>query len=82
MALFLLKCFCYASVRDAGGDEICPPEYDLGLRAGHPPEALVVEEEDEVPDAEAAVALDGAAGVDGADDGAAKLVGQGFDLDA
>ena len=77
------QCHCKRShSRDSGGDEIRPPQDDLGLRTRDAPEALVVEEEDEVAAAEAAVAEDGAGVTDVAHQGAAQLVGQGFELEA
>ena len=69
-------------LRDSSGDEIRPTEDDLGLRARDAPEAFVVEEEDEVAPAKAAVAEDGAGVADVADQGAAQLVGQGLELEA
>ena len=82
-----LKADCHCTVgsshsRDSVGDEIRPPQDDLGLRARDAPEALVVEEEDEVAAAEAAVAEDGAGVTDVAHQGAAQLVGQGLELEA
>ena len=68
--------------RNSSGDKVGPPQDDLGLRAGDAPEAFVVEEEDEVAAAEAAVAEDGAGVTDVADQGAAQLVGQGLELEA
>ena len=68
--------------RDAVGDKVRPPQDDLGLRAGDAPEGLVVEEEDEVAAAEAAVAEDGRGVADVAHEGAAQLVRQGLELEA
>ena len=63
-------------------DELRPPEDDLGLAAGDPPEALVVEEEDEVAHAQPAVARHHAARLDVPHDRAAELVGERFQLEA
>ena len=68
--------------RNPSADELCPPEDDLCLTAGHPPKALVVEEEGEVAHAETAVLGHHAAGLDVADDRAAELVGEGLELEA
>ena len=72
----------HSNSRYSGGDEIRPPQDDLGLRASDAPEAFVIEKEDEIAAAEAAVAENGARVTDVAHQGAAQFIGKGLELES
>ena len=64
------------NLRNSRWNELRPPQDDLGLWGGDPPERLVIEKENEVTRSKTPVGGDGAQGVEVANKGAAEVEGQ------